>query len=255
MEVHHTHQPAHKKKWNEYLLEFFMLFFAVTLGFFAENIREHYVEKEREVKYLKNIHQDLKKDLEEIDTTIYYIDMKQTMADSLFEKIKSNKIMENLSDFYYYNKSLGLRHLFENATNGFTQLNNSGGLRLIENKEIISKIQNYINYTQQALSLQEFNENTLLNYRLKSARILNVITSTEMNEAQKLNEKRIYLRFSRPIHPLPLLSNNKEDINEVFNLILGVVNTNKYFKARLLGIRERALQLDKLLVEEYGKDF
>ena len=45
MEVHHTHHPTHKKKWSEYIIEFIMLFTAVTLGFFAENIREHFIEK------------------------------------------------------------------------------------------------------------------------------------------------------------------------------------------------------------------
>ncbi len=32
MEVHHPHHVMHKKKWGEYLLEFFMLFLAVFLG-------------------------------------------------------------------------------------------------------------------------------------------------------------------------------------------------------------------------------
>ena len=41
MEVHHSHHSMDKKSWKGYVLEFFMLFFAVTLGFFAENIREH----------------------------------------------------------------------------------------------------------------------------------------------------------------------------------------------------------------------
>ena len=57
MEVHHPHHPTHKKKWSEYLVEFFMLFTAVTLGFFAENVREHQIEKHREISYLKNVHE------------------------------------------------------------------------------------------------------------------------------------------------------------------------------------------------------
>lgn len=44
MEVHHAHHHTHKKKWSEYIIEFVMLFTAVTLGFFAENIREHFIE-------------------------------------------------------------------------------------------------------------------------------------------------------------------------------------------------------------------
>ena len=47
MEVHqHTHTP--RKKWTHYFWEFFMLFLAVTLGFFVENQREHYIEGQRE---------------------------------------------------------------------------------------------------------------------------------------------------------------------------------------------------------------
>ena len=40
MEVHKSHNLTHKKKWGKYLLEFFMLFLAVFLGFIAENVRE-----------------------------------------------------------------------------------------------------------------------------------------------------------------------------------------------------------------------
>ena len=36
----HPHQVMHKKKLTEYALEFLMLFLAITLSFFAENMRE-----------------------------------------------------------------------------------------------------------------------------------------------------------------------------------------------------------------------
>jgi len=60
MEVHHhSHQP---KKIKEYLTEFLMLFVAVTMGFFAENLREHKVVEHRmEENYaslLEDLHQD-----------------------------------------------------------------------------------------------------------------------------------------------------------------------------------------------------
>src|SRR4051812_20361396 len=48
MEVHHHPDLHHKPKpWKEYLLEGLMIFLAVTLGFIAENIREHITEKEK----------------------------------------------------------------------------------------------------------------------------------------------------------------------------------------------------------------
>ena len=66
MEVHHSHHHGHKKKWNEYLLEFFMLFLAVTLGFFAENIREHLAENEKKKELIIAVAEDFTKDINQI---------------------------------------------------------------------------------------------------------------------------------------------------------------------------------------------
>src|SRR5262249_43853172 len=63
MEVQkHPHHVTHKKKWGEYLLEFSMLFLAVFLGFIAENIREHIVEHQREIKFATRLLSDLRQD-------------------------------------------------------------------------------------------------------------------------------------------------------------------------------------------------
>jgi len=62
MEVLHPHSHHGPKKWKEHFLEFFMLFLAVSLGFFAENQREHYVERHRETQYMESLVEDLKND-------------------------------------------------------------------------------------------------------------------------------------------------------------------------------------------------
>ncbi len=46
MEVHHHAHPE-KKNFKQYFLEFIMIFLAVTLGFFAENIREYVADHEK----------------------------------------------------------------------------------------------------------------------------------------------------------------------------------------------------------------
>ena len=49
MEVHHHPDLHHKKKnLKEYFLEFLMIFLAVTLGFFAETLREKISDNHRE---------------------------------------------------------------------------------------------------------------------------------------------------------------------------------------------------------------
>ena len=61
MEVHH-HPHVEKKNFKEYFLEFLMIFLAVTMGFFAEQIREHFVDNAKVKQYMKEIVENLKYD-------------------------------------------------------------------------------------------------------------------------------------------------------------------------------------------------
>ena len=90
MEVHH--HSHHPKKWKEYITEFVMLFLAVSLGFMAENIREHQIEKHREIAYLQNVHEDLKLDLINNDNVINSNTIRLQAMDNLFTIINNNTI-------------------------------------------------------------------------------------------------------------------------------------------------------------------
>ncbi|MEY3311922.1 MAG: hypothetical protein RL348_1265, partial [Bacteroidota bacterium] len=85
MEVHHPHHPTHKKKWSEYIIEFVMLFAAVTLGFFAENVREHQIVEHKTQQNLESVIFDLKK-----DSTL--------LQDRLKEYRKASLMLENLNN-------------------------------------------------------------------------------------------------------------------------------------------------------------
>jgi hypothetical protein len=63
MEVHHHPDLHHEKKaWKEYLLEFLMIFLAVTMGFVAETIREGVSDRAKGMEYIKSFVQDLRRD-------------------------------------------------------------------------------------------------------------------------------------------------------------------------------------------------
>ena len=63
MEVHHHPDFHHKpKKWREHILEFIMIFLAVSMSFFAESYREHLVERKKEKEYIKSMVEDLRND-------------------------------------------------------------------------------------------------------------------------------------------------------------------------------------------------
>jgi hypothetical protein len=61
MEVHHHPDVHHETKYfKEYFLEFLMIFLAVTMGFFAENIREYFAEKKNAKENLEAFENELK---------------------------------------------------------------------------------------------------------------------------------------------------------------------------------------------------
>ena len=69
MEVHH-HPHVEKKSFKEYLLEGLMIFLAVSMGFIAENIREHFSDKAKEKEYMVSLIRDISKDSSSINTSI-----------------------------------------------------------------------------------------------------------------------------------------------------------------------------------------
>src|SRR5215471_4596046 len=82
MEVHH-HPKVEKKNFKEYFFEFIMIFLAVTLGFFAENVRENSTDREREKQYMQSMIEDLKSDTLQINAVMQEKRSRNMMIDSL----------------------------------------------------------------------------------------------------------------------------------------------------------------------------
>src|ERR1700729_964926 len=82
MEVHH-HPHVEKKNFKEYFLEFLMIFLAVTMGFFAENIREYFSNNERVAQLSRQMVQELKNDTATLDYLIDFEAGQRKKADSI----------------------------------------------------------------------------------------------------------------------------------------------------------------------------
>ena len=100
MEVHHPHHPTHKKKWSEYIIEFVMLFAAVTLGFFAENIREGIAEKHKKEELLSAVIHDFKNDKIEIERHRIMVQRRLNNCDHFLQLLETNESTINKIDFY-----------------------------------------------------------------------------------------------------------------------------------------------------------
>jgi hypothetical protein len=161
MEVHH--HSHHPKKWKEYITEFIMLFAAVTLGFFAENQREHYVEGHRAVQYMESFMEDLAKDKVEMAYARKFATNQLNNIDTAVALLtKGDWTPQNIKIMYRVSlKTSGNRPItFIDRTSA--QLR-SGGMRLIEDKTVSKLITEYWQLTTQ---LDEFEKVSQDQYKM-----------------------------------------------------------------------------------------
>lgn len=173
MEVQkHPHHVTHKKKFGEYLLEFFMLFLAVFLGFVAENIRENRVEKEREHQYIQSMVEDLKADQVVLAAHIANVFEGIHMMDTLIYNLNHHEGIATHTGQMYYLARFAPRLLPLNINNRtFEQLKNSGSFRLIHSINISNKIMTYYEKLSLVRLLESVNETEFTEYKKAAAKV------------------------------------------------------------------------------------
>jgi hypothetical protein len=174
MEVHHPHLHHGTKKFKEHFLEFFMLFLAVTLGFFAENQREHFVERHRETQYMESLVEDLKNDTIEFNKQLSGANKIVLKLDTALNIFYNNQWNDSIiKKLYLVNLSyLGRRdvYLSERTT---SQLKNAGGMRLIRSQNITDQISEYWHLAEYGKTYGEVYEELKLHAREQSYTIFN----------------------------------------------------------------------------------
>ena len=159
MEVHH-HPKVEKKNFKEYLFEFIMIFLAVTMGFIAENIREHFTETKIAHQNLEAYRNDLLHHRSYFKETINDFNKVLPRYDSLVEIFFEQK--ENLQLPVVSRLMLQgtLNYVVTINSPTYTQLISSGSLRFIENNELKASMANYqekinsfINYNDRIINL------------------------------------------------------------------------------------------------------
>jgi len=254
MEQQHLDHFSPKKKWYVYFIDFIMLFVAVTLGFLAENVRDQQTDKNREISYLKNVHEDLLVDINRFEFVMSSNNWRLLLLDSLHMEI--NKASPDLPSLYYYIRNLALRTTFESSHLGLDQIKASGGFRLIQNAKIIAGIQDYERMLSSTMKLEEVRERTLEQARFKMAVVFDASTLYQMTKNQILFKgEKILVRFKRPAYAAPFVVGDRETFNELINFINLGLNTNIQLNNRFNELKSIAKALDAAIMEEYGSQF
>lgn len=245
MEIHPSHgRHSKNKKVKEYFFEFLLIFFAVTMGFFAENIREYFVERHREKEYIRSISEDLNADVYTLDSIITIRKNKDIMLDSLLYLLNYTNPAQHGNEIYYYARWSPRTYRFYSHDRTILQLKNSGNWRLIQKNEVSSVLQKYDEVVRSLGVYIEQREESLVLIMYSS---LNKIFDNK--EFSKMVNG---MGFTRPTDNPQLLSSDKKIINEFSNQIHFLKNSNLYFINTSTILLNHAQQTLNLLKSEYS---
>ena len=241
MEVHHHPELPHgeKKRFKEYLLEFLMIFLAVTMGFIAENIREHISDNSKEREYIIGMIKNLAVDTANLKITIRANGTQINGIDTLrsISRNKLNEIKVQDSLYEYTTKYLFSINEFKNDDITLSQLRNAGGYRLIRNEGVLDSIEVYETNIQD-LSLQS-------GYFLSSIGKTLDLTGTifDLNSARKFQ----LAPTSTPV----LITNDKEKIYEFYNKSFMISVSLKGYNQMLKSHLKYSISLIAYLKKQY----
>ncbi|HEV8081112.1 MAG TPA: hypothetical protein VGP43_10385 [Chitinophagaceae bacterium] len=247
MEVHkHPHHVTHPKKWTEYLLEFFMLFLAVFLGFIAENIRENSVEHHREKQFIRSLMNDIKADTARIKNIINQRTIRERRLDSLTFLLNSNSNTVHTNIIYYYAVTPARLIAFRFIPNDGTmqQLKNSGAFRLIRNRAVVDSIGKYDGSLRNFQRQGEIEETLVQDYRAASAFIFDALVFDRILDTD--NNVRM------PTENPALLPYDKRDLHAWNYKMYSMKSINKASRRDARLFLQQAENLLETLKKEYN---
>jgi hypothetical protein len=246
MDVHaHTHTA--RKKWTHYFWEFFMLFLAVTLGFFVENQREHFIEHLREKQYVKSLIEDLEKDTADLNNDIPFWDLQMQRIDTIRNEIDKSPENRNKLMLYLYSGYMRWYDKFVYHDRTIMQLKNGGNFRLIRNKAVAESLIDYDASINSELRDMEALSNTIwLQLNFLQNKIFNTRDYSPPNR---------YIRLDSAIRtdpkPIEIKKEKEEELFEYYNLLDYFRGLNIVRNRKNKSLLNQAINLMSLIKKEY----
>ncbi|MFL6546537.1 MAG: hypothetical protein ACJ8LM_15350 [Candidatus Udaeobacter sp.] len=231
------------KHFKHYLFDFLILFLAVVAGFFVDNLREHYVEVQKENQFIHSMITDLNDDIHDLDSTLNKRYEKQVMIDSMLWILSSPQPNQYGNQLYYYARWLPRINRMYNNDGTLLQLKNAGNLRLIRNVPARESIMKYDQQIRFWNNVQEREESLILEY---------YPVLMTMFDARVFEEMVRGMAISRPKNNPQLLFDDKTHINELFSRVHFIKNVNTYQIQFAQNRRADARAVVALLKREYG---
>ena len=265
MEVHH-HPEIEKKGIKEYLLEGLMIFLAVTMGFFAESLREHINENNKAKEFAVTLYNDLKLDTAELEGYLTYFRYATANTDSLMKLLSAQEPKQIPSGkLYWFGLFGGAYHVFTPHDATLLEMKSSGSLRFFGDKIINRKLALYDQECQSMKISEEKEAGIYAETRKARAHIFEFKYNEQANDifhglkagsatvnndpyGMQVASKRAKIDSFKKTNP-PLLSYDKTLFNEYVEMVRSRFLYLKVESADTL--RRRAAELIDLLNKKY----
>jgi hypothetical protein len=246
MEVHH-HPHVEKKNFKEYFLEFLMIFLAVTMGFFAESLREHLNDKDRENQYMNSFYEDLSNDQTNLPFLINSIQYQQIFpADSLPGLLSNATITTPANNIYRFLRIITRQQSINAFVTSRTieQLKNAGEMHLISNRQIADSIIDYYKNIAFVAELQQMLFAMKGELANTCRPLLNSFSYDEISDSSD--------HIVNPVAILYLRSTNPDVINDCLVEVSNIKGLSRGIKPLINQIINKAANIKQLIAAKYN---
>jgi hypothetical protein len=220
MEVHH-HPHVAKKNFKEYFLEFLMIFLAVTMGFFAENIREDITEYQHAKIFAASMIEDIKADKAQLVSYNKYHTCATNNVDTFMHLLTTNDVKDiPTGKLYWYGLWGGARGIFVPDDATFQQMKSSGSLSFFK-PALATDVEKYDRLCRLLQASDEMNRDIYAEVR----KTRSLIFEFKYNEMANQVAQRNKITFSQAsidsfiATKPPLLSRDKTLLNQYVELV------------------------------------
>jgi len=221
-----------------------MIFLAVTMGFFAESLRENIADKEKEEDYIKSFVQNMKDDTASIANVLEENNKKiEKLQDVMSFSFKNLSDPAIRKQFYKRCNFIGYYSVFKSNDATMMQLKYSGGLRLIKRKKVADSISYYDNVVKIIYAAEVYYSNTT-DYAIKAVR--------EVLDYSVAYDSSYILNDSLSDKRLPFISNDPQKIKMLFNMVDYEIGAAKNYVANIKRRLPFAIRLINFLEKEYN---
>jgi len=252
MEVHH-HPNVEKKNFKEYLLEGLMIFLAVTMGFFAESLRENISEHQRSKEFAASMYIDLKEDTANLARYVKRVKFAANNVDTLMQLLSANNVEDIPSGkLYWYGLFGGLPSIFVPHDATMLEMKSSGSLRFFSKPYVNRMVAGY----DQQLQFFKINDEHQQGIYNEVRKTRSLLFNFKYNEAANAVTQQIYVKYRQSLidsfvktNP-PLLSHDKVLFNQYVEAVRSRFLKNQVAAADTL--KSHAIVLIATLKKEFG---